>query len=252
MHVKKSALKADPALPSNNWPGKILEGTSLQIETDSNCKESKQCFSQINEYLLLEEGLEIFNICLYTLSPLPYRRKHWSILNMSYAPSSSLGVYPGLSLKGCVFVSKILSWKTRSWKILLQKNTPIKKKKNQNLLPESITFQGDISVSMHIHPVANGKHVGDGVQPHLAAQSPMDPLHTPCPNWGWSMFWNTQKPKQPSKPNSTKNNHFSSLHLKAFLKTLKTTAKVHMHLLGINHLILNQADNSVLQPQAKK
>lgn len=98
--------------PSNNWPGKILEGISLQIETDSNCTESKQCFNQISEYCLRKE----FRYSMFVYTPLPYPRKQWSIFNTRYAPSSSLGVYPGLSLKGrrpSFFLCKIWAWKTK-------------------------------------------------------------------------------------------------------------------------------------------
>lgn len=50
-------------------------------------------------------------------------------------------------------------------------------------------------------------------------QIPMDPLQTPTPDWG--MFLNTQKPKQPSKPNSTKNNRFLHSIQRHFWKHLK-------------------------------
>lgn len=57
--------------------------------------ESQQCFSQISEYLLLEEGLQILSVGSNTLSPFPHPRKYSGLFKIKRALSSSLGVYPG-------------------------------------------------------------------------------------------------------------------------------------------------------------
>lgn len=111
--------------PSNTWPGKILEGISLQIETDSNC-------SQISEYYCLRKDFR-YSVFVYTHCHHSHIQENTGASWTWYAPSSSLGVYPGLSLKGWslyLFYVENLSLKNKADNIIpVQKNTQVQKNK---------------------------------------------------------------------------------------------------------------------------
>lgn len=74
-------------------------GPSLHPTTDQENHWKELLFKQRRTQSVwrinIEEGLQILNVGLNTLSPFPHPRKQSGLFKIKHAPSSSLGVYPG-------------------------------------------------------------------------------------------------------------------------------------------------------------
>lgn len=144
------------------------------------------------------------------------------------------------------FKCKVWAWKTKLVILPCFRKTLKFKKIKWSKSPAVAHHLPGRYFSIHAHPPScRWKRCGWWCSTTSSSPKPNGPSADPHARLGLGHVLKHTEAKTTLKTKQHQKESLSSLYPKAFLKTLKTTAKAHMHLLGINYLILNQADNKV-------